>query len=161
MWNRKCLPFRSTWFRPGVVCLSWWDVMWCPLRFPSKRMLDAYWLLFVLWGGFMFYLCYLYLFTHTGVQHDFHITWCSCRLTVTRRVSHVEQELLSLPEHPSSPPVFSGVRVALSLVFCVMFCGCCLSLRSFSFGYCVVCPSSIYGFWLSFWYLSLFLQSMY
>ena len=25
-------------------------------------------------------------------------------------------------EHPSSPPVISGVRVARSLVFCVMFC---------------------------------------
>ena len=49
-------------------------------------------------------------------------------------------------EAPEFTPVFSGVRVALSLVFCVMFCGCCLSLRSFSFGHCVVCPSSIYGF---------------
>jgi hypothetical protein len=36
-----------------------------------------------------------------------HIRWCSCRLTVTRRVSHVEQELLTLPEHL----VVSGVRV--------------------------------------------------
>ena len=24
-------------------------------------------------------VCYLYLFTHTGVQHDFHIRRCSCR----------------------------------------------------------------------------------
>ena len=34
----------------------------------------------------------------------------------------VEQELLTLPEHLSSPPVFSGVRVTRSLVFCVVFC---------------------------------------
>jgi len=27
----------------------------------------------------MFYLRYLYLFEYTGVQHYFHITWCSCR----------------------------------------------------------------------------------
>ena len=36
---------------------------------------------------FMFYLCYLYLFTHTGVQHDYNIRWCSCSLTVTPRVT--------------------------------------------------------------------------
>jgi len=33
----------------------------------------------------------------------------------------VEQELLTLPEHLSSPPVFSGVRVTRYLVLCVMF----------------------------------------
>jgi hypothetical protein len=64
----------------------------------------------------------LYLFTHTGVQNDFHIRRCSCRLTVTRRVPLVEQELLTLSEHLGSPPVLSGVRVARSLIFCVMFC---------------------------------------
>ena len=30
--------------------------------------------------------------------------------------------LKTLPEHMSSPPVFSGVRVTLSLVVCVMSC---------------------------------------
>jgi hypothetical protein len=33
----------------------------------------------------------------------------------------VEQELLILPEHMSSPPVFSGVRVTRSLVLYVCF----------------------------------------
>ena len=37
-------------------------------------------------------------------------------------MSLVEQELLTIPEHLRSPPVFSGIRVARSLVFCVMFC---------------------------------------
>jgi hypothetical protein len=69
--------------------------------------------------GFMFYLFVLYLFKHTGVQHDFHVRWCSCSLTVIQRVSLVEQKLLSLPGHLGSPPVFSGAR---SLVFCVVFC---------------------------------------
>jgi hypothetical protein len=36
---------------------------------------------------------------------------------LTRQVTHVEQELLALLELPSWPPVFSGVRVARSLVF--------------------------------------------
>ena len=59
---------------------------------------------------------------------------------VTRWVSLVEQELLTLPEHLSSTPVFSEVRVALSLVLCVMLVDHCLS--SFSF------VLSIYRFWL-------------
>jgi hypothetical protein len=32
-------------------------------------------------------------------------------------------ELFPIPEHLGSIPVFSGIRVALSLVFCVVFCG--------------------------------------
>ena len=39
---------------------------------------------------------------------------------VTRGVPHVEQELLTLPEHPNSSLVFIGVPVARSLVFCVI-----------------------------------------
>jgi hypothetical protein len=34
----------------------------------------------------------------------------------------VVQELQPLPEHPSSPPTFSGVCVSRSLVFMCMFC---------------------------------------
>ena len=39
----------------------------------------------------------------------------------TRRVPLVEQELPTLPEHLSSPPVFGGFCVAQFLVFCVVF----------------------------------------
>ena len=46
---------------------------------------------------------------------------------VIRRVLLVEQELLPLPEHQSSPPVFSWVRVTQSLVVCVCFVYRCLS----------------------------------
>ena len=73
--------------------------------------------------GVMFYLCYLYIFMYTSVKHDFHIRRSSCRLPVTRRVSLIEQELPTLPEHMSSHPVLCGVLVAQSLVFCVVFCG--------------------------------------
>ena len=38
----------------------------------------------------------------------------------------MEQELLTCPEHLSSPPVLSGVRVAQSLVLCVCFVDHCL-----------------------------------
>jgi hypothetical protein len=50
----------------------------------------------------------------------------------------VEQELFTLSEHLSSPPVFSRVRVAQSLVFVDMF----VDRWFFSFGHCNV-PSSI------------------
>ena len=41
---------------------------------------------------------------------------------LTRWVQLVVQELQTLPEHPSSPPTFSGARFSWSLVFICMFC---------------------------------------
>jgi hypothetical protein len=46
---------------------------------------------------------------------------------------------------PEFTPVFSGVRVARSLAFCVRLVDRCLSFCTFSFGHCIVCSSSIYG----------------
>ena len=65
----------------------------------------------------------------------------------------VKQELLTLLEHLSSSQVFSGVRVTWSLFLYVCFVDRCLSFCTFSFGHCVVCSSSIYGFWFPLWYL--------
>jgi hypothetical protein len=56
-----------------------------------------------------------------------------------RSLTH--QELCTLPEHLSSSPAFSVVRVTRSLVLCVD------RFSPISFGHCLVCPS-IYGFWL-------------
>ena len=67
-----------------------------------------------------------------------------------RRVPLVVKELLSLPEHLSSTPVFSGVRVTRSLVLCACFVDRCLSFCTFSFAHGVFC-SSIYG--LPLWYI--------
>ena len=72
---------------------------------------------------------------------------------LTRWVPLVQQELLTLSEHLSSPPVFSWVRVTRSCVLYVCFVDRCLSFCTFSFGHCVVYSSSIYGFWLPLWYL--------
>ena len=84
-----------------------------------------------------------------GVKHT-HLYWhINCNLSlfvtqfiiiscyITRRVPLVEQELLSLPEHMNSTPVFSGVRVTRSLVLCACFV-VSLFVR-FSFRHCVVC----------------------
>ena len=56
------------------------------------------------------------------------------------------------------PPVFSGVRVTRSLVLRVCSVNRCLSFCTFSFGHFIVCPSSIYGFWLPLWYLQTLLS---
>jgi hypothetical protein len=45
----------------------------------------------------------------------------------------LEQELFTLPEHPSSPPVFSGIRVTRSLVLYVCFCRTLFVLLYFFF----------------------------
>jgi hypothetical protein len=64
---------------------------------------------------------------------------------VTQRVPHVEQELLILPKHLSSPTVFRSV------VFCVKFC------RSLFVVFCLTLYwLSIYVFWLSILHLQSF-----
>jgi len=61
------------------------------------------------------------------------ISWISKYVTrVIRRMPLVEQELLTLPEHPRSPSVLSGVRVARYLVFYLVFCMLLFVLLSFS-----------------------------
>ena len=45
----------------------------------------------------------------------------------------MEQQLLTLLEHMSSPQVFSGVRITRSLVLCVYFVDRCLSFCFFFF----------------------------
>ena len=59
---------------------------------------------------------------------------------------------ITFPDHPSSPPIYRGVRVALYLVFCIVFCRSMFVLLSIFFSHFVVCPS-IYGIWLPLWYL--------
>ena len=69
---------------------------------------------------------------------------------VTRRVSHMKQELPTLPEHMSAPRICIGVRVAQSLVFCKMFCRSLfvLFLLTILFSVCPFtvfdCPFSIF-----------------
>ena len=87
---------------------------------------------------------------------------------VPLRVSHVEQELPTLPEHLSSPQIFSRVRVARYLVFCVMFCRSlvvpiiseCLDYHKlFLFFWPLYCLS-FFDWWLliTLWYLQTLLR---
>jgi hypothetical protein len=97
------------------------------------------------------YLVYLYGISVSQLTRDmFHFphSWLTTGFVtrLTRRVPLVEQELLTIPEHLSSPPIFSWIRVTRSLVLCACFVDRCLSFCSFD--HCVVCSSTIYRFWL-------------
>jgi hypothetical protein len=61
----------------------------------------------------------------------------------TRRVTHMKQELLTLPGHLSLYPVLSEVRVARCVIFFVIFC--ISGLNPVSFGNCIVCLSATLG----------------
>ena len=79
---------------------------------------------------------------------------------LTRRVPLVEQELPTLPEHMSSPLVFSGVRVTRSLVLYVCFVDRCLSFCTFFFWpLCCLFFFDIRFIWLPLWYLQTLLTS--
>ena len=58
----------------------------------------------------------------------------------------VEQELPTLPEHLSSSPVFSGVRVTRSLALYVYVVDRCLSFCTFSFVLSVLLQSTFSPF---------------
>ena len=62
-------------------------------------------------------------------------------------------KLLIFLEHLSSPPIFSGIRVARSLVLYLVFYRPMFFLLPFFFCHCIVSPSSTYGFWLPHRYL--------
>ena len=71
-------------------------------------------------------------FKHFSVLSSFMTYHRVCNQS-TRRVALVERELLNLPEHMSSHPVFRGVRITRSLVLCVVFCRSLFVRLSFFF----------------------------
>ena len=95
--------------------------------------------------------CYLYLLTVTFFQHYFYVRWCSWPLAGTRWDPPVEQKLHTLPEHLKQPRVFMLGSFANFVRFFVLFCKSLFVL--FSYVLCIVCSSSIYGFWLPYWNL--------
>ena len=124
----------------------WWS--WCH-HFENVPVVTMTWL------TAMEYLCHKW---PRSFPHSRLITGFVTRLT--RRVSLVEQELLTLPEHLSSPPVFSGVHVTRYLVLYVCFVERCLSFCTFCFDHRVVSSSSIYRYWLLLWYLQTLLTML-
>ena len=65
----------------------------------------------------------------------------------------VYQRNITLSENLRSPRFLVGFVLLDLLVLCVCFVDRCLSICTSSFDHCIVCSSSIYGFWLRLWYL--------
>ena len=136
-----------------------WSVVWLSLSLIKVTHGSPSWLGWPLWN-----ICvtndhgYVPLVVNTSLPfpHSQLITGFVIRLT--RRVSLVEQKLLILPEHLSSPPIFNGVRVTRYLVLCVCLVDRCLSFCTFTFGHFVVCSSSIYEFYYPFGIFKLFIH---
>ena len=96
-------------------------------------------------------MCFFYLFPCADVKHDFYITWSSYLLTIIRRVSLVEPELLTLPENLCRHPCFSGVRVCsifsfLHSVFYIVVCPFVLSSLTIVLTAIRFTPSDIWCF---------------
>jgi hypothetical protein len=111
------------------------------------------------WLTAMEYICHkwpryvpLVVNTSRSFPHPWLITGFVTRLT--RRMSLVDQGLLTPPEHMRSPPVLVGF-VLLDML-CVCFVDRCLFFCTFSFGHCV-----IYVFWLPLWYLQSLLRFLF
>ena len=94
---------------------------------------------------------------HQSEQHD-PLRWQTSNYN-TRTIRHppkltlVERNCLPFWRTEVHPQVLVGFVLLTPLVVCVCFEDRCLSFCPFSFGHCVVCPSSIYGFWLPIWYI--------
>jgi hypothetical protein len=86
----------------------------------------------------------VFLFDFRTVPRVWYFSGFVTRLT--RLVPLLKQELLTPPEHLSSPLGFSGIPVTRSFVLYVCFVDRCLSFCTFSFDHCVVGSSPIYGF---------------
>ena len=61
------------------------------------------------------------MFFYSDQNNCSYSTGNNLKTRLTRQVPLVEQQLLTLPKHLSSSPVFNGVRVTQSLVLCVCF----------------------------------------
>ena len=122
-------------------------VYWCPTRFQYQMMFVSFYsnttgvikwsrnCLFVWW-------CLAPLSTMLHLYRGGQLYWW--------RTRRKPPTCPTPPQHLSSPPVFSRVCVAWSLVFCVMF------FCPLSFDHCIVRPFLIYSFWLPLWYLQTF-----
>jgi len=92
------------------------------------------------------------------IHHAYNVDCFCYQICINQKSVTLAYFLLTLLEYLRSSPVFSGGFVTRSLVLCVCFVFRCLSFCPFSLGHCVVCPFSMYGFWLPHLYLQTHLQ---
>jgi hypothetical protein len=123
------------------------------------------WSLFVLLYFSLWPLCCLFLFdirimiaplvsSSSSYSYVCFVDRCLSfwRLSHTR-VSYVWRLPHKRVSHVWRLPHSFHIKVNLPSYSYVCFVDRCLSFCTFPFGHCVVCSSSIYGFWLPLWYL--------
>ena len=124
-----CLVFL---FLFPLYCLSFSDIKLLNTALVSVNFYyPSHHLLCIVATEFMFFW-YLYIFMHTCVTQLSYQIICNKR-GVSRNCLPYQSWLLG----------FSGVPVAQSLVFCVVFWRSLLVLFSFIFCHCIICPSLI------------------
>ena len=80
-------------------------------------MFDSFLITYALYGIHVLSMLFVFMYVHCCPWRITSDDIRACRLAVTRRVSLVEQELFTILVHLSSPPSYSGVLAAQSLVF--------------------------------------------
>ena len=148
----------------GAHELAPFSMPWCPIRFPQKNDVR-----FILTPScFLGYSCFIYVLNIylriLGVKHDFHEMFDSRNCNGIGVICRAGTA--SRPGAPEFTPGFwwGSCYSIFSFLCSVLYIAVCLGfflfffLCRFSFGHCVVCPSSIYGFLLPFWYFQTFLK---
>ena len=124
--------YRSSWYRINTTLFN------CLFTYLFSTFMYIISSLFPLFNSF------LSIFIQFYVNNNVHVsTLWIFRVYIGSTAFLLQVRLFLLF---SSPPVFSGVRVTRYLVLWECFVGRCMTFCPFSFGHCVVCSSSIYGF---------------
>ena len=112
----------------------------CSLLFHKTIQLDT-----INEARFLFMYIGLFCRLHATVTEDLKKDVFKLCLEYTWRTQGNNESLVQ--------PHFVMSEIKLKDVLCVCFVDRCLSFCTFSFRHCVVCSSSIYGFWVPLWYL--------
>jgi hypothetical protein len=103
---------------------------------------------FLLVEGYLYPMLFIILWFGNWLKN----TTSGLVLYMGQMMSKHMKHLIPVIQMYLQPRFLVRVRVTRSLVVCgVERC-------PFSFGHCVVCPSTIYGFWLPLWYLQTLLS---
>jgi hypothetical protein len=154
--------YISQLIRYSRACVSYQDFLDRGLLLPRNLLNQGFLLVKLKWSP-LCNICVtndhgnvsLVINTSRSFPHSRLITGLVTRLT--RWVSLVEEELLTLPEHLMWPPVFSLVRETRSLVLWVGLVDRCLSFCTFALAIALWVFFDI-RFWLRLWYLQTLLN---
>ena len=121
------------------------------LRKSQNRKLNTRLLTYLTWLTVMKYLCHKWpRICSTCRKHFPILSSLTTYYRICNQINTTGTTSGAGTANPAGAPEFTtsfnGVRVTRALVLYVCFVDRCLSFCTLSFGHCVVCSSSIYGF---------------